>query len=138
MDKKSILEAIECHMIFGETEEAEKLKLLIKKENEVMMTKNQVFEGTLVAIGWDSLDFINQLSLYTPSDEDILLEGCQGIHRFAPYINQKVRILGDITSTGKDNRKISVKKITKLTKGFTKSERPLRDEYGELLPLDAA
>jgi len=138
MDKKSILEAIECHMIFGELQEAERLKLLIKKENEMITTKNQVFQGTLVAIGWDKLDYINQLSLYTQSDEDILLEGHQGIHRFETYINQKVSILGDITSSGRDNRRVTVKKISKLTKGFTKPASRFRDEYGKLFPLSAA
>jgi hypothetical protein len=81
--------------------------------------KNQVFEGILVAVGWDKLDHINQSSLYTQEDENILLEHGAGMKKFRPFLNQKVRISGDIVSTIRDGRKVMVKKISRLARGLT-------------------
>lgn len=146
MDQKGILEAIECHMIFGEVQEAEQLKntydekykISKKKDHEMMIKKNQTFEGTLIAAGWDHLDHVTQLSLYTEDDEDILLERHCAIRKFAPYMNQEVRVLGDVTSSDRDGRRITVKKISKLLDGLSKPAREDRGELNYLFPLDAA
>jgi hypothetical protein len=45
------------------------------------------FEGTLIAAGWDKSDTVNQTSLYTQDDEDILLEHQNGIKTLKPYLN---------------------------------------------------
>jgi hypothetical protein len=103
-----------------------------------MNKKNQIFEGTLVAAGWDRLDHVNQSSLYTQDDEDILLDHRLGIEKFKPFLNQKVRISGDIISSVKDGRRILVKKISRITGGFTKRIIPLRDEFDNLIIPNAA
>lgn len=143
MDKKSLLEAIECHMIFGEIEEAEKLKKNYKKkfnkmERDMSILRNQTFEGTLTAIGWDQLDHANKLSLFTPDDEDIILEHSSQVKRFAPYMNKKVKIIGDLTSSEKDGRRVAVRKISKLKGHFTESSTTRRDEFVSLIPDDVA
>ncbi len=80
---------------------------------------NQVFEGTLVAAGWDKLEHVNKWSLYTQKDEDILLVHGLGMKKFSPYLNHKVRILGDVISNLSEERSVAVKKISKLLHGFT-------------------
>ncbi|MDA8793426.1 hypothetical protein N9N67_09275 [Bacteriovoracaceae bacterium] len=99
----------------------------------MMIQTKHVFEGTLVAAGWDLLDHVNQASLYTQEDEDILLDHNLGIKKFKPYLNQRVRISGDIISTSRDGRRVLVKKISRLTGGFTKLIIPLHDEFGTLV-----
>ncbi len=76
-----------------------------------MIRTNQVFEGTLTAAGWDIIDNINRTSLYTQEDEDILLDHELGIRKLKPFLNQKVRIWGDIISNERKERTISVKKL---------------------------
>jgi len=95
-----------------------------------MIKKNQFFEGTLVAAGWDRLDHVNQSSLYTQDSEDILLDHGLGIKKFEPFLNQRVRIWGDITSNGREERRISVKKIIRLVDGFTKPLAERLDDFG--------
>ena len=145
--ERSILGAIESHELFGEYDlartlqnkyDSEKERNHQQKENKMMIQKKHVFEGTLVAAGWDRLDHVNQSSLYTQDDEDILLEHNLGIEKFKPYLNQKVRISGDIISTIKDGRRVLVKKISRLAGGFTKEKIPLRDEFDNLLIPAAA
>ena len=145
--ERSILGAIESHELFGEHDlartlqneyDSEKERNHQRKENKMMIQKNHVFEGTLVAAGWDRLDHVNQSSLYTQDDEDILLEHNLGIRKFKPFLNQKVRITGDIISTIRDGRRVLVKKISRLTGGFTKAAVPLRDEFDNLLMPAAA
>jgi hypothetical protein len=91
------------------------------------------FEGTLVAAGWDKLGDVNKSSLYTQEDEDIMLEHEEGIIEFKPFMNHKVRVSGVITSGVNDGRKVLVKKIHKLSKGFTKSVSLFRDEFDNLI-----
>jgi hypothetical protein len=106
----------------------------IKLKEDVMKNQqNHVFEGTLVAAGWDKLDAVSKSSLYTQEDEDIMLDHGQGICELKPFLNHKVRISGVITSKGKDGRKLLVKKIVKLTKGFTRTVVPMRDEFDNLI-----
>ena len=145
--ERSILGAIEYHLLFCEFDKAKILRTKYKinielktqqKENEMTIQKNQIFEGTLVAAGWDSFDHINQSSLYTQDDEDILLEHGLGIRKFTPYLNQKVRISGDVVSTVMDGRRVLVKKISRLSGGFTKPITPIHDEFGNLLTPIAA
>jgi hypothetical protein len=138
--ERSILGAIECHEIFGEHDMERKIikeykdvKYKSQKKENKVIKKNQIFEGTLVAAGWDRLDHVNQTCLYTQDDEDILLDHNLGIRKFMPYLNQKVRISGDIISTIKDERRVLVKKITRITDGFTKPTIPLRDEFDNLI-----
>jgi len=76
--------------------------------------KNQVFEGVIVAAGWDKLEHINQSSLYTEDDEDILLKHYMGISKFAPYLNQKVKVWGDVFSLNQKDRILTVSKIQRL------------------------
>ena len=138
--ERSMLGAIEAHVLLGEHDMAKKLIKEYsdekykpqKKENE-MIKKFQTFEGTLVAAGWDRQDNVNQSSLYTQDDEDILLDHNLGIRKFKPYLNQKVRISGDIISSNRDGRRVLVKKISRITGGFTKTIIPLRDEFDNLL-----
>jgi hypothetical protein len=138
--ERALLGAIECHELLGEHNMARKLMKEYrdeknnpqKKENE-MIKKNQVFEGTLVAAGWDRLDHVNQSSLYTQDDEDILLDHGLGMKKFIPFLNQKVRIWGDVTSNRRMERRISVKKIIRILDGFTKPLGEKFDELGNLL-----
>jgi hypothetical protein len=139
-----MLGAIECHELFGEHDMARKLMKEYRdeknnsyeKENE-MINKNQIFEGTLVAAGWDQLDHVNQSSLYTQDDEDILLDHGLGMNKFKSFLNQKVRIWGDVTSNGGEERRISVKKIIRLLDGFTKPLVDKFDEFGNLIATAA-
>ena len=142
--ERTMLGAIECHELFGEHDMARKLMKEYRdeknnsyeKENE-MINKNQIFEGTLVAAGWDRLDHVNQSSLYTQDDEDILLDHGLGMKKFKSFLNQKVRIWGDVTSNGREERRISVKKITRLLDGFTKPLVDKFDEFGNIIPAAA-
>ncbi len=142
--ERALLGSIECHELFGEHNMARKLMKEYRgeknnpqgKENE-MIKKNQVFEGTLVAAGWDRLDHVNQSSLYTQDDEDILLEHGLGMKKFIPFLNQKVRIWGDVASNGRKERRISVKKISRLLDGFTKPLVERFDEFGNSIAIAA-
>lgn len=142
--ERSMLGAIECHELFGEHDMARKLMKEyrdeknnpLEKENE-MIKKNQIFEGTLVAAGWDRLDHVNQSSLYTQDDEDILLDHGLGMKKFKPFLNQKVRIWGDVASNGREERRISVKKIIRILDGFTKPLVEKFDEFGNLIATAA-
>lgn len=142
--ERTMLGAIECHELFGEHDMARKLMKEYRdeknnsyeKENE-MINKNQIFEGTLVAAGWDQLDHVNQSSLYTQDDEDILLDHGLGMNKFKSFLNQKVRIWGDVTSNGGEERRISVKKIIRLLDGFTKPLVDKFDEFGNLIATAA-
>jgi hypothetical protein len=140
LHERLMLGAIECHELFGEHDMARKLikeysdlKYKSQKEENEMIKKNQIFEGTLVAAGWDRLDHVNQTSLYTQDNEDILLEHNLGIRKFKPYLNQKIRVSGDIISTIKDERRVLVRKITRIPGGLTILKIPLRDRFGNLL-----
>jgi hypothetical protein len=138
--ERSMLGAIECHEIRGEHEMVRKLKQeyrdkknnSFEKQSEVVQT-DQVFEGTLVAAGWDWLDHVNQSSLFTEDEEDILLEHGLGMKKFKPFLNQKVRIWGQVTSNGREERKIFVKKITRILDGLTKPLVDRLDEFGNLI-----
>ncbi len=144
LHERTLLGAIECHELFGEHDMARKLmkeyrdekNISYEKENK-MVNKNQIFEGTLVAAGWDRLDHVNQSSLYTQDDEDILLEHGLGIKKFMPFLNQKVKIWGDVTSNGREERRISVKRIVRLLDGFTKPLVEKFDEFGNLIATAA-
>jgi hypothetical protein len=82
------------------------------------LNQKQVFEGTLVAAGWDKFDHISQSSLYTQDDEDILLEHGLGMKKFKPFLNQKVRVSGEIISTARYRRRFKVKNISRLPRGL--------------------
>ncbi len=138
--ERSLLGAIECHELFGDHNMAKKLMKEYKdeknnsqKKGNKMIKKNQIFEGTLVAAGWDRLDHVNQSSLYTQDDEDILLEHGLGMKKFKPFLNQKVKIWGDIASNGREERKITVKKIIRILDDFTKPLVENFDEFGNLI-----
>ena len=138
--ERSLLGAIECHELFGDHNMAKKLMKEYKdeknnsqKKGNKMIKKNQIFEGTLVAAGWDRLDHVNQSSLYTQDDEDILLEHGLGMKKFKPFLNQKVTIWGDIASNGREERKITVKKIIRILDDFTKPLVENFDEFGNLI-----
>ena len=115
-NEKFRMEAIEGYEIFGDFEKARRLKSEFKEE--WMNQKDLTYEGILTAAGWDNLENVNQSSLYTQEDEDILLEHKQGMRKFRPYLNQKVRIWGDIISTAHNGRKILVRKITRIFDGI--------------------
>jgi len=144
LNERLVLGAIECHELFGEHDSARKLrneynsekKKNQKRKSEIMFEKDKIFEGTLVAAGWDKLDHVNQSSLYTQEDEDILLEHNSGIKKFKPYLNEKVRVLGDIISSNRDGRRVLVKKISRLLDCSTRPLRPLRDEFNNFLTFD--
>jgi len=108
-------------------------KLTKQTKEKKMIKKNQFFEGTIVAAGWDNLDHVNKSSLYTQSNEDILLQHGVGIKKFTPFLNQKVRIWGDVISNDREERIISVKKITRLLGEFTKPLVSKFDEFGNLI-----
>lgn len=119
--ERSMLGAIECHKLFGEFRKAHLLmkefnreKLKSQKHNVEDYVNYQAFEGTLVATGWDKLDHVIQSSLYTRDEEDILLEHKQGIKKFEPFLNQRVRVWGKIISNVIDERRICVTKIRKV------------------------
>ena len=137
--EKSFLEEIECHELFGEHETAKNLrgkyesKKSVQKKKDALIKKNQVFEGTLIAAGWDRTDNVNQWSLYTPQEEDILLEHHSGIRKFKPYLNKKVRICGDITSSNKDGMKVFVRKINQLKDGFAKPLFDVVDDFDHFM-----
>ncbi len=82
------------------------------------MGKSKIFEGTLVAAGWDKFDHINQSSLYTKDDENIYLDHNLGMKKFKPFLNQKVRISGDVIEAAGLGRRVIVKKINRLSRGF--------------------
>ncbi len=136
LHEKSILGAVEYLEFLGEHNEAKaigieysgKIKQSHKKEG-LMIEKNKVFEGTLVAAGWDDKDNVNLSSLYTQDDEDILLVHGTGMKKFSPYLNQHVKVWGDIISTKEDGRKFSVKKIRRLLRGFQKPYILGSDEF---------
>jgi hypothetical protein len=86
-----------------------------------------------VAAGWDKNDNINQSSLYTQDDEDILLEHNSGIKKFTPYINQRVRVTGDVISSDRNEKKILVKKITNIYGDYTQPLRDIYDEFENLI-----
>lgn len=146
--ERLILGAIESHELFGEHNMATKLMKEyrdekknffteeIEKEKE-MINKNILFEGTLIAAGWDRLDQIKQSSLYTADDEDILLDHRSGMKKFMPFINQKVKIWGDVISNDTGERRISVRKIVRLLDGFTKPLMKKLDEYGNKIAIAA-
>jgi hypothetical protein len=85
-----------------------------------------------MAAGWDRLDNVNQSSLYTQDDEDILLKHGLGIIKFKPFLNQKVKIWGNVTLNRNGERSITVKKIKRLINGFTKPRIQKFDEFGNL------
>ena len=138
--ERAMFGAIEVHNLFGEHDKARKLIKKYsdekyksqKKENQVIK-KNQIFEGTLVATGWDRLDHVSQSSLYTQDEEDILLKHGSGMDKFKPFLNQKARIWGDVNSNAREERQLSVKKIIKLLNGFTKPLVDKFDEFGDLI-----
>ncbi|MFT6068041.1 MAG: hypothetical protein ACJAT2_002175 [Bacteriovoracaceae bacterium] len=147
VSERSVLGAIECHELLGEHNKARVLRRKYdkrkerkrrKKESQLKIQKDQIFEGTLVAAGWDKLDHINQSSLYTQEDEDILLEHKWGMKKFKPFLNQKVRIKGDIVSSIKDGRRVLVKEIIRLRGGFSESIYPHTGEFYKLLTPIAA
>ena len=74
--------------------------------------KNQFYEGTLIAAGWDRFDSINQSSLFTQEDEDIMLDHKMGIARFKPFFNQKVRIWGEIFSDERNEIMVLLHRIS--------------------------
>ncbi|MDA8793322.1 hypothetical protein N9N67_08750 [Bacteriovoracaceae bacterium] len=145
--ERSLLGQIEGHELFGEHELARNLRIkfcsYIKKKNqqkekELMIQKSHVFEGTLVAAGWDRYDHVSQSSLYTQDEEDILLDHRLGIRKFKPYLNQKVRIIGNIVSINSDGRKVLVEKISRITGGLTKPLNAFRDKFDNLLEHKSA
>lgn len=96
-----------------------------------MIIKNKVYEGTLVVADWSGKNDINSLSLYTQDHEDIPLVHGLGSNNIRPYINQKVRVLGDVKTNNKGEKRISVKKI--ILRGFTKKRSPKFDEFGNII-----
>jgi len=80
----------------------------------MIIEKNNTFEGLLVPAGWDNFERVNKTSLFTHDDEDILLKHNNGVKRFKPFMNEEVRITGDITSDSRNERTLVVSKITKL------------------------
>ena len=127
MYERSVLAAIECHELFGEFEKSEILKCEYEshinnsqqKDVEMKDHAEHIYEGTLIASNWDRLDNVCESSLFTQEDEDILLEHSAGMKKFRPYLNQKVRILGQIVSINRDGKKVMVKKITRIFGEFT-------------------
>lgn len=85
-----------------------------------MIKTKQMYEGTIVAAGWDRFDDVNQSSLFTKNDEDILLDHGLGMKIFKDFLNHRVRIWGDVESNGRNERRIQVKKIIKIKDGFSK------------------
>jgi hypothetical protein len=73
----------------------------------------------LVAAGWDNFDHVNQSSLYTKDDENIILDHNLGMKKFKPFLDQKVRISGEIVVTVGQGRRVLVKKISRLARGFS-------------------
>jgi hypothetical protein len=124
--ERLVLGEIEYNELFHHFEIAKSLKNILKKDQKWKRNslKNKVFEGTIVAAGWDKYEHVNKASLYTQDDEDILLEHNEGINIFKPYFNQKVIIFGDIISSSKNVRKVIVKNIFRLDGGYTKSLIP--------------
>jgi hypothetical protein len=89
------------------------------------------FEGTLIAAGWDRADNVNQTSLYTQEDEDILLDHQHGVNVLKPFLNKKVRVWGDVLEQENDARRVQVKKIMGISGDFTKQTQPIYDEYDD-------
>jgi hypothetical protein len=111
-----------------------KLKYNLKLKEIIMKNQQEhVFEGTLVAAGWDKSDLVNKSSLYTQEDEDIMLDHDNGIAELKPFINHKVRVSGVITSRVKNGRGLLIKEINKLSNGFSRSVIPTRDEFDNLI-----
>lgn len=138
--ERTLIGSIEYHKIFGDRNIVRKLMKEYRDEKynpqvkeKEMISKNQIFEGTLVAAGWDRLDHVNQSSLYTQDDEDILLDHGLGMKKFKPFLNQKVRIWGDVASNGREERRISVKKIIRVLDGITRPLVEKIDKSGDLI-----
>lgn len=53
--------------------------------------------------------------------------------KFKPFLNQRVRIWGDVVSNSSEERRISVKKIIRIFDGFTKPLLEKFDEFGNLI-----
>jgi hypothetical protein len=81
--------------------------------------EDNIIEGVLVPAGWDTSEKVVQTSLFTQQEEDILLKHSEGLAGLKPFINQKVRVVGDIESNSRNERTLLVSKISKLTNGFT-------------------
>jgi hypothetical protein len=124
--ERSMLEAIEGHELFGEHDRAKTLinEYQLRRDRQSRngdrkVIKNQVVEGTLVAAGWDRSDNVNQLSLYTNDDEDILLDENLLIKDYSSFLNHRVKIWGDVVSNKREEKKIAVKKIRRLSSDTT-------------------
>jgi hypothetical protein len=81
--------------------------------------EENIIEGVLVPAGWDTSEKVVQTSLFTQQEEDILLKHSEGLGELKPFINQKVRVVGDIESNSRNERTLLVSKISKLPNGFT-------------------
>jgi hypothetical protein len=92
------------------------------RRKKMITERNTIYEGVLTPAGWDKLDNVNQTSLFTKEDEDILLKHSNGVNQFKPFLNQKVKVLGDIKSDSRNERTLIVRKITRM---FESLQRPL-------------
>jgi hypothetical protein len=102
------------------------------KEKFMKAENDYFFEGTLIAAGWDRADNVNQTSLYTQEDEDILLDHQNGVNVLKPFLNKKVRVWGKVLAQENDVRRVQVKKIMGFSGDFTKKVEPIFNEYEEL------
>jgi hypothetical protein len=112
LHERSIRGQIEVCELFGQKAKAKRLTEVLIKERRVRSNEVKVFEGVLVPAGWDRQENINRLSLFTQDDEDIILKHRFGMRQFKPYLNQKVKIYGKISSNNNNERTIYVNKIT--------------------------
>lgn len=94
---------------------------------------NYFFEGTLVAAGWDKSECVNQASLYTQEDEDILLNHRFGMKTLKNYLNKRVRIWGNVIRDNNEGRRVNVKKIVNLIGDFSEPSSSPYNEYGDLV-----
>ena len=98
---------------------------------EEMIKTKQMYEGTIVAAGWDRFDDVNQSSLFTKEDEDILLDHGLGMKVFKDFLNHRVRVWGDIESNGRNERRINVKKIIKIIDHLPRSVANINIELSD-------
>ncbi len=88
--------------------------LILTKDWVMTIKGSKTYEGTVVAAGWDRLSFVRKVNLVTKDNEDIHLIHGQGVNKFKPYLNHRVRVTGIVVSNGNNKKFCTVQKIMDL------------------------
>jgi hypothetical protein len=126
--EKSLLGLIESHKLLGEIKIKNTLQKKYNNENKGTIKKQFSFEGVIVPAGWDESDNINKVCLLTQKNKDIILKHNNGPKVLKPFLNQKVKVVGDIISNDINEKTLRVRKLTRLLDGFTKPTGKISNE----------